>query len=97
MLSARHLLKKTFSKPGIISQSKKEAALTPTVLLIKIDTEFSKLAETPGMGKEKGIYMPSLRGWPFGEYVIFYRPISKGIEVIRVIHAGRETELQKYQ
>ena len=75
----------------------KRSRLNADRFIDKIDTEFSKLAETPGMGTERGIYVPSLRGWPFGEYVIYYRPISKGIEVIRVIHAGRETELQKYQ
>lgn len=63
----------------------------------KLDKEFFKLAKTPKMGKERNIYVPDLRGWPFGEYVIFYRPISGGVDIIRIIHAKREKELLKYQ
>jgi toxin ParE1/3/4 len=38
---------------------------------------------------------PGLRWWPvkgFPNHVIFYRPISQGIEVLRVLHASRNLE-----
>ena len=75
----------------------KKSRLNADRFIDKLDVEFDKLADPPSMGTERGIYVPDLRGWPFGEYIIFYRPIAKRIEVVRVIHASRETELQKYQ
>ena len=38
---------------------------------------------------------PGLRWWPvkgFPNHLIFYRPISQGIEVLRVLHASRDLE-----
>lgn len=41
---------------------------------------------------------PSLRGMRrsrvenFGDYLIFYRPVDRGIEVVRVIHGARDIE-----
>ncbi len=75
----------------------KQSRLNADRFIDKMDKEFYKLAKTPRMGTERSIYVPDLRGWPFGEYVIFYRPISEGVEVIRIIHAKREKELLKYQ
>ena len=65
----------------------------PSASLSKLNEEFHKLAQNPGMGTDRSIYIPDLRGWPFGEYIIFYRPIDKRIEVVRVISARRETEI----
>jgi toxin ParE1/3/4 len=36
--------------------------------------------------------MLNLRSFPVGSYVIFYRPIEEGIEVIRVLHSARDIE-----
>jgi len=39
--------------------------------------------------------LANMRCWSircFKNYVIFYRPISEGIEVIRVLHGGRDIE-----
>ena len=37
----------------------------------KLDEEFHKLAKNPYMGTDRSIYIPDLRSWPFGEYIIF--------------------------
>ncbi|MBZ5607157.1 MAG: type II toxin-antitoxin system RelE/ParE family toxin [Acidobacteriia bacterium] len=34
--------------------------------------------------------MPAVKN--FGNYVVFYRPVSKGIEIVRVIHGSRDFE-----
>ncbi|MDN5212999.1 type II toxin-antitoxin system RelE/ParE family toxin [Fulvivirgaceae bacterium BMA12] len=75
----------------------KKSRLNADRFIDKLDKEFYKLAKTPRMGTERSVYVPGLKGWPFGEYVIFYRPIPRGVDIIRVIHAKREKELLKYQ
>jgi toxin ParE1/3/4 len=34
----------------------------------------------------------TLRSFPVGNYVIFYREVSEGIEIIRVLHGARDIE-----
>jgi toxin ParE1/3/4 len=54
------------------------------------------LAKTPGIGEPYRIANPRLAGLRcarvrrFKNYLIFYRPIHGGIDVIRVLHAARE-------
>ena len=31
-----------------------------------------------------------LRSLPLGNYIIFYRPIDDGIEVVRILHGARD-------
>lgn len=61
-------------------------------LLKKIDSQLKVLASNPGMGRKRDSLAPSLRSFPVGNYLIFYRPINQGIEVIRVIHGARDIQ-----
>jgi toxin ParE1/3/4 len=57
-----------------------------------------KLAAMPGMGRIREFSNPRLQGlrsWPirgFGNYLIFYRPIADGIEVLRILHGARDID-----
>ena len=57
---------------------------------------FDQLALMPEMGSPRTFRNPALAGvrlWRipgFERYLIFYRPIQDGIEVIRVLHAARD-------
>lgn len=59
---------------------------------------FAHLAAMPSMGAAYDALSPSLRGMRrfrvqnFEDYLIFYRPIDRGIEIIRVIHGTRDIE-----
>ena len=53
-------------------------------------SRFPKLASMPDLGRERKDLSPQLRGLPFGRYVIFYRPMKNGIEVVRVLHGARD-------
>ena len=59
---------------------------------------FHELAEMPGMGEATIFRNPNcgtLRRWRvkgFTNFLIFYRPLDDGIEVVRVLHGARETE-----
>lgn len=48
------------------------------------------LASNPTMGRARDELAEGLRSFPVGRYVIFYRPIPKGVEIVRVLHGSRD-------
>lgn len=48
------------------------------------------LANSPEIGRRRDDLAPSLRSFPVGRYVIFYRPAERGIQVVRVLSAYRD-------
>ena len=50
------------------------------------------LANFPNMGRSYDDIKPSLRGLPLASYIIFYRIIDDGIEIIRVVSGYRDLE-----
>jgi toxin ParE1/3/4 len=50
------------------------------------------MATQPRMGRARPELDTELRSLPFGRYVIFYAPTADGIDVIRVLHSGRDIE-----
>jgi len=62
------------------------------------DETFLELARMPGMGvatsftdeRDRDLRRWRVRG--FENFLIFYRPMEDGIEVIRVLHGAREME-----
>lgn len=59
------------------------------LFLDKLEQRCQSLAEQPQMGHLRDEFSPGLRSFPVGNYLIFYRPIHNGIDVIRVLHGGR--------
>jgi toxin ParE1/3/4 len=55
-----------------------------------IDEKCRPLARMPGVGRKRPDLAPELRSLPVGNYVIFYRPIPDGIQIIRVLHGARD-------
>jgi toxin ParE1/3/4 len=61
-----------------------------------LDATLVRLASMPELGQRQNFRRPELaglRGWQvqgFEKYVIFYRPIERGIEVVRVLHAAED-------
>jgi toxin ParE1/3/4 len=41
------------------------------------------------MGRERIDIAPLVRSFPVNNYLIFYRLIEEGIEIVRVIHGAR--------
>jgi toxin ParE1/3/4 len=48
------------------------------------------LSMQPGMGRDRLDVSSGLRGFPVGNYVIFYQTSNDGIEIIRVFHGSRD-------
>ncbi|HEV2330913.1 MAG TPA: type II toxin-antitoxin system RelE/ParE family toxin [Verrucomicrobiae bacterium] len=61
--------------------------------LDKISEKCEMLVRMPKIGRSRPDLAPGFRSFPVGDYVIFYifyRPISDGIQVIRVLHGARD-------
>lgn len=53
---------------------------------------FPKLAKFPQMGKQRSELAPLLRSFPVKNYLIFYRPIDEGVEIVRILHGSQDVE-----
>ncbi|MBD2196365.1 MULTISPECIES: type II toxin-antitoxin system RelE/ParE family toxin [Calothrix] len=60
--------------------------------LKKINDKCKNLANFPSMGRKRDELFPSLRSFPVDDYLIFYRQIPEGIEVVRVVSGYRDLE-----
>lgn len=58
----------------------------------RIDHRFHASARQPEMGRARPELGKNLRSFVVGRHVIFYLPLSKGIEVVRVLHGARDIE-----
>jgi toxin ParE1/3/4 len=59
-------------------------------LVTRLEDLAARLADALGMGRARPDLLPTLRSFPFGTYLLFYRPSDKGIEVVRVLHGARD-------
>ena len=57
--------------------------------LKRIEDTFDMLAETPLGGRAREDLAANLRSFPVGRYIIFYKPVSDGVVVVRVMN-GRQ-------
>jgi toxin ParE1/3/4 len=57
-----------------------------------IDSQFRALARQPRMGRSRPELAADLRSFPVNPYVIFYVPIPKGVEIVRVLHGARDLD-----
>jgi len=64
--------------------------------LAAAEASFQLLAGTPELGEQQEYRhqrLTGLRAWQvrgFENYVIFYRPVEHGVEIVRVLHAARD-------
>jgi toxin ParE1/3/4 len=57
-----------------------------------LEGRLTLLASSPGMGLSHDELEPGLLGFPVDNYLIFYRQVDVGIEIVRVLHGAREIE-----
>jgi toxin ParE1/3/4 len=61
-------------------------------LLNRIEAAFDMLAGAPFAGRARSELHGNLRSFPVGNYIIFYVPVSDGIEVLRVMHGRQDID-----
>ena len=61
-------------------------------LLRSIARKAELIATQPMMGKVRDELADDLRSFPEGNFVIFFRPLTDGIEIVRVLHSARDVD-----
>jgi toxin ParE1/3/4 len=56
---------------------------------VHLGQTFDELLINPGIGRERIDIAPLVRSFPVSNYLIFYRLLNEGIEILRVIHGAR--------
>lgn len=57
-----------------------------------IDKKLRTIAGRPNIGRARDELEEGIRSFPIGKYIVFYRPLPDGIEVIRVLHSARDLD-----
>ncbi len=58
-------------------------------MLDEFENKISLLAEQPYLGPARPDIAPEMRYFPVGNYLILYREVSSGVEIVRVVHGAR--------
>jgi toxin ParE1/3/4 len=66
-------------------------------LLDMLEEKFELLARNPRLGVRRTEILPDIRSFPVGNYVILYRSMPNGVEIVRVIHGQRDLTRIKLQ
>ena len=72
-----------------ISQDDFDAAES---VLAEMLGKFEILAAHPKLGHLRPELAPTIRSFPAGRYILFYRDIRGGVEIIRVLHGARDID-----
>jgi toxin ParE1/3/4 len=60
--------------------------------LDRLNGKFVALARNPHTGRARPDLRPDLRSFPYGAYLILYRIVGDGAEIVRVVHAARNLD-----
>ena len=63
-------------------------------VLVAIRERCRALADRPEMGRSREEFAPGLRSSVVHRFVLFFRAVEEGIEVVRIIHGARDIPRQ---
>jgi toxin ParE1/3/4 len=58
----------------------------------RLTQKFAVLGRNPMIGRARPELSPDLRSFPHGAYLILYRVVEDGVEIVRVVHAARNLD-----
>jgi toxin ParE1/3/4 len=61
-------------------------------LLDRFGKVFEMLVQNPRAGRPRPDLGRDLRSFPVQRYIIFYTPVSDGIEIVRVVHGRQDID-----
>ena len=61
-----------------------------TVLIEKFEKTLRLLSDFPRIGTDRSDLAKSLRSFPVGNYLLLYRPLKTGVQLIRIVHGARD-------
>ncbi len=59
-------------------------------MLDNLEQRFHALADNPLIGQLRPDIAPELRYFTVGKYLILYRAVPSGVQIVRVIHGARD-------
>lgn len=65
--------------------------------LANLDSKLKLLATQPGMGRQRPELMVGMRSFPFARYLVFFVAQPDGIDIVRVLHSGRDIVTDDFQ
>ena len=78
---------------GIYLYSQKEWGISRAVTYIRdINAAFEVLANNAALGRNYNDVRPNLRAYNVASHVVLYKPINRGIAVIRVLHKSMDSK-----
>jgi toxin ParE1/3/4 len=57
-----------------------------------VNAKCELLARQPYIGRARPDLRADLRSFPYGNYLILYRIVEDGVEIVRVVHAARNLD-----
>jgi toxin ParE1/3/4 len=60
--------------------------------IVRLTEKFTALRRNPHIGRARPDLRRDLRSFPYGAYLILYRIIDGGVEIVRVVHAARNLD-----
>ena len=61
--------------------------------LDKLHERMDRLADFPEIGVSRPELPGEVKSFPVDRYLLFYRPVESGIELVRVLHASKDIYL----
>lgn len=61
-------------------------------LLIKFEHRLESLARMPESAEAVPMFGKSMHRSVVGNYVLYYRPVTNGIQLVRILHSARRPE-----
>jgi toxin ParE1/3/4 len=61
-------------------------------LLDRLDEKSYQLADNPHLGPKRPEIADGVRSWPVGNYLILYRELDGGAEIVRYVHGARRLQ-----
>lgn len=77
---------------GIWNYVAKNSPRAADNLFDKLRESFPKLALFPQMGRDRSDLTPALRSFPVGSYLLIYRPLEQGIEIVPILRGSQDIE-----
>ncbi|KYH02230.1 type II toxin-antitoxin system RelE/ParE family toxin [Bradyrhizobium sp. DOA1] len=65
--------------------------------IARIGEIFEMIVDNPLAGRERRELRMGLRSFPVGNYVIFYIPLTDGVEIVRVMHGRLDIDADDMQ
>ena len=58
----------------------------------RLTGKFVALGRNPRIGRARPELRSDLRSFPYGAYLILYRIVDDGVEIVRVVHSARNLD-----